>query len=240
MARAMSGQRRRMARLSWRSRSASAKNPTASSRASMAPGSVKGAARCSARSRAPAPVTVRSMAAKQAALALARQRLGQLEVAPGRGIDLQEGAGRASAAAGATPAACPLRQLDVIHERARRRDLGAREIAEGVERLHALKPPRGASGRSRCRSAHWAGATARSSSRSGARTVRASAGAARAAGFRRARAARAPRRDARSPPPGSRNRRSRDRARRAPSSPPASAKRGQIIVAPRVEECCPR
>ena len=70
-------------RTAARSRSSSTNTPTMSSRRSMRIGSVSGADSRASSSRAPAPVTVRSTTPMQAALALAGERAGQLQVAAG-------------------------------------------------------------------------------------------------------------------------------------------------------------
>ena len=94
-ARSMSGQRRsRVAQLSRRS-ARSTKNATASSRARDRGGSVSGAARCSASSRAPAPVSGAVDGRQAGCRARSPDRVvAQFEVAPRRRVDLHHRAGR--------------------------------------------------------------------------------------------------------------------------------------------------
>ena len=66
---------------------------TASRRRSMTAASVEGPASRRARSRAPAPVTVRSMAASRLPAPLAGERRGQFEIGAGRGVDQHDVAG---------------------------------------------------------------------------------------------------------------------------------------------------
>ena len=63
------------------------KNATASRRSAIAAGSVSGAARRAASSRAPAAVTVRSMAASRLPLRSPDERFGEFEIAPRRRVD---------------------------------------------------------------------------------------------------------------------------------------------------------
>ncbi len=71
---------------------------------------------------------------QQAALALAGQGAGQFQVAPRRGVDLHDRALRHLARRIEPGHPAFLRQLDIVHQRAGRRDLRPAEIAEGVER----------------------------------------------------------------------------------------------------------
>src|SRR5205823_7082180 len=72
---------------------------------------------------------------------LAREALGQFEVAARRGVDLHDRAGEDALRRhqiGRAALLCPalLSEGDVIDERTRGGDLGAAELAEPVERLH--------------------------------------------------------------------------------------------------------
>ena len=107
---------------------------TASSRRRIGSGCASGAARRAASRRPPAPVTVRSIAAEQAALALAREAAQQLEIAPRRGVDQHVAAGHHPPRRRQMRQAALLGQLDIADQRAAGAKLGAREGAEAVER----------------------------------------------------------------------------------------------------------
>ena len=119
----------------------STKNSTASSRAAIAAGSVSGAARCSARSRAPAPVTVRSIVASRLPLRSPASVCGQFEIAPRRRVDLHDRAGGEPARRLQQRQRALLGQRDVIDERAGGGELGAAEAAEPVERARRRRTP---------------------------------------------------------------------------------------------------
>ena len=79
----------------------------------------------------------------QAALALAGERAGQLQVAASGAVDLHGSPGRQTTRRRESRQATLLRQLDVVDERAERRHFRRRERAEPVERLdaeHRLQP----------------------------------------------------------------------------------------------------
>ena len=105
---------------------------TASRRARWLRGSRSGDASRAASSRAPAPVTVRSMADEQAALLLAGRRAHQFKAGPARGIDHRATPSAPVLRGGRTHRLlADLRQIDVAQQRADRGQLGAREAAEG-------------------------------------------------------------------------------------------------------------
>ena len=81
---------------------------------------------------------------QKTAAPLAREALGQFEVAPRRGVDLHDRAGENALRWHQIGGAALLCQRDVIDERAGGGDLGPSELAEPVERLNAIevfKPP---------------------------------------------------------------------------------------------------
>ena len=83
--------------------------------------SVEGAVSRVSSSRAPPPVTVRSIAASSDALAAAGEAARQLEVAPGRGVDLHQPAGALAHRRPQQRHPAALGQLEVVDDRAERR-----------------------------------------------------------------------------------------------------------------------
>ena len=132
-----------------------------SSRASIAAGSVSGAASRSASRRAPPAVTVRSMAASSEPCRSPASAARELEIAPRRGIDLHDRAGgeapRVPPAAAGAPSCV---SLEIVDQGAAGGDLGPREAAEAIERRDREEPAPAAGARPRCRSAPPAAATA--------------------------------------------------------------------------------
>ena len=106
---------------------------TASRRAAIAAGSVDGPASRRASSRAPAPVTVRSMAASRLPSPLAGERRRQLEIGARRGVDQHGVAGALADRRGERRVGADLRLLDIGERRRGRREFDAAEAAEAVE-----------------------------------------------------------------------------------------------------------
>ena len=86
---------------------------------------------------------------EERAVAAAREAAGQLEVAPGRGVDLHQAAGAFAHRRAQQRQAAALGQLEVVDDGAERADLGAAEGGEAVERRHLVDrgdPRRGGGG----------------------------------------------------------------------------------------------
>ena len=103
----------------------------------MAAASVSGLPSLLASSRAPAPVTVRSMAASRLAGARALVRAHKLEIGARRGVDEQQASRRFLARRPHQRRAANLRDLDIGEEARERGKLGLREFAIGIERGNA-------------------------------------------------------------------------------------------------------
>ena len=95
-------------------------------------GSRSGLASRAASSRAPGPVTVRSMAASRLDLPLARERAQQLQARPRRRIDHEAVGGPAPARRTQAGLLADLRQLDVLEQCADGCQLGPRERTEAA------------------------------------------------------------------------------------------------------------
>ena len=192
---------------------------------SMAAGSVSGAASRSARSRAPAAVTVRSMAASRQPWRSPDEAAGQLEIAPRRRIDLHDRAGGEAPRRGRGAAACPAGSSgDSRPARRRRRSRPARSCRS--RRAPRPRRPAPAAGAPPSLSKRAAGSGVSAARPNSARSCR-KLGLLEQPVRQQDLAGREPRergRRARSAPAAApRNRRSRDRARRGPCAPPASA-----------------